>query len=152
VIAGNHEITFDTKSFSHPESKEKIFGPDYDPEDPEVCSHKGSKISKIFFLQVNRFPFLQELLTNCTCLENESIQVAENLTVSFHNTTGGEPQHLWLPAPPRHRPGALACLLPARWLVVVFSIFKKGHYIISCKVSRKLNGHGVQCQPTQISW
>jgi hypothetical protein len=76
VIAGNHEITFDAKSFSHPESKKQIFGPDYDPEDPEVCSHQGSQISKISSFQVNRFPFLQKLLTNCTYLENESIQVA----------------------------------------------------------------------------
>ena len=36
VIAGNHEITFDRKSFDNPYAKRKVFGENYDPADLEV--------------------------------------------------------------------------------------------------------------------
>ena len=37
VIAGNHEITFDRKSFDNPYAKRKVFGQNYDLADLEVA-------------------------------------------------------------------------------------------------------------------
>jgi len=59
VIAGNHEITFDRKSFDNPYAKRKVFGENYDLAD----------------LEVSQFPNFASLLTNCTYLENSSIEV-----------------------------------------------------------------------------
>jgi len=59
VIAGNHEITFDRKSFDNPFAKRKVFGENYDQAD----------------LEVSQFPNFASLLTNCTYLENSSIEV-----------------------------------------------------------------------------
>ena len=39
MIAGNHEITFDRKSFENPYSKTKVFGENYDRADLEVGHH-----------------------------------------------------------------------------------------------------------------
>ena len=36
VIAGNHEITFDRKSFENPYAKKKVFGENFNPSDLEV--------------------------------------------------------------------------------------------------------------------
>ena len=36
MIAGNHEITFDRKSFDNPFAKRKVFGENYDQADLEV--------------------------------------------------------------------------------------------------------------------
>ena len=36
MIAGNHEITFDRKSFDDPYAKKKVFGENNDPSDLEV--------------------------------------------------------------------------------------------------------------------
>ena len=36
VIAGNHEITFDRKSFENHWAKKKVFGENYNPADLEV--------------------------------------------------------------------------------------------------------------------
>ena len=36
MIAGNHEITFDRKSFDNPYAKRKVFGENYDLADLEV--------------------------------------------------------------------------------------------------------------------
>ena len=59
VIAGNHEITFDPKSFANCEAKKKIFGANFDTESPEV----------------NTFPNFAQLLTNCIYLEDSGVEV-----------------------------------------------------------------------------
>ena len=77
VIAGNHEITFDRKSFDNPYAKTKVFGSNYDPSDPEV----GDTVYEIFHnmridcFKVSEFPNFASLLTNCTYLENTSVEV-----------------------------------------------------------------------------
>ena len=59
VIAGNHEITFDPKSFDNFWAKKKVFGANFDRESPEV----------------NTFPNHDKLLTNCIYLEDSSIEI-----------------------------------------------------------------------------
>ena len=59
VIAGNHEITFDPKSFDNFWAKKKIFGENFDQESPEVTT----------------FPNYDKLLTNCVYLEDSSIEL-----------------------------------------------------------------------------
>ena len=74
VIAGNHEITFDKKSFDNPWAKKKVFGENYNPADLEV----GDSVDKLGYdcSKVSQFPNFASLLTNCTYLENSSIEVS----------------------------------------------------------------------------
>ena len=74
MIAGNHEITFDKKSFDNPWAKKKVFGENYNPADLEV----GDSVDKMgidCLYKVSQFPNLASLLTNSIYLENRSIQV-----------------------------------------------------------------------------
>eukprot|EP00092_Neocalanus_flemingeri_P013499 GFUD01014558.1.p1 GENE.GFUD01014558.1~~GFUD01014558.1.p1 ORF type:complete len:302 (+),score=71.37 GFUD01014558.1:95-1000(+) len=59
VIAGNHEITFDPKSFDNFWAKKKIFGENFDRESPEA----------------NTFPNHDQLLTNCTYLQDSGTEI-----------------------------------------------------------------------------
>ena len=59
VIAGNHEITFDPKSFDNIWAKKKVFGENFDPESPEVKT----------------FPNYDKLLTNCTYLQDSGTEI-----------------------------------------------------------------------------
>ena len=73
MIAGNHEITFDRKSFENHWAKKKVFGENYNPADLEV----GDTVCMLKFgcSKVSQFPNFASLLTNCTYLENMSVEV-----------------------------------------------------------------------------